>query len=52
MGYIWTSITDVTIHLPHHANMLVAVEQREFFILHCAAPTAVGSLVGLETCIG
>jgi len=45
---IWPSVTDVSAHLSHHSNVLVAVQEREFFIF----PTrfaSVGGLVGFET---
>lgn len=36
---IWTSVADVTIHLPHYTNMLVTVEKRVFFIASSCPPT-------------
>lgn len=32
-------VTNVTIHLPHDSNMLVAVQERVFLVTH-AGPTA------------
>jgi hypothetical protein len=52
MCNIWTSITDVTIHLPHYADVFVAVKQREFLISarHSrSARISMRCLVSLET---
>jgi hypothetical protein len=32
MCYVWSSIADVTIHLSHHANMFVTIEQGELLV--------------------
>lgn len=54
VGDIRAGITDVSVHLPHDTNVLIAVEQRVLVVaLHAhAAATTVRSLVGLETGIG
>jgi hypothetical protein len=44
------SITDISVHLPHDANVLVAVQQRVLLVPDSAhSAGGVGSLVGLET---
>lgn len=52
MSDVRSCITNVSVHLPHDANMLVAVEERVLLVPDHATSTAVGSFVGLETCIG
>lgn len=54
MCNIRPSIANVSVHLPHYTNVLVAVEQRVLvFALHARATyAAVGCLVGLEAGIG
>lgn len=51
VGDVGTRIRDVAVHLAHDSNVLVAVEQRVFVILHAVAATVCG-LVGLETGVG
>lgn len=51
MGDVWSGIADVAIHLSHHANMLITVEERVFVVLHAVA-AAMRCLVRLEACIG
>ena len=48
------SITDVSVHLSHDTNVLVAVEQRIFlFLVRCIATrSAVGCFVRLEAGVG
>lgn len=50
---IWPGVTDVPVHLPHDANMFIAVEERIFFFAldAIAASTSMGCLVSLETCV-
>lgn len=50
MGDVRASVTDVAVHLPHDADVLVTVEQRVLLIL--AVAPAMGGLVCLETGIG
>lgn len=52
MSDVRSCIADVSIHLPHDADMLVAVEQRVLFVLDHATTTAVRGFVGFETRIG
>ena len=54
MGNIWTSITDVPIHLAQHANMFVTVEQGVFvFAVHAGATRpSMRGFVCLKTGIG
>lgn len=48
---IGASFADITVHLAHDADVLIAVQQRELLIL--GATTATGdSLVGFQTGIG
>lgn len=51
---IGASITDVSVHLAHDTNVLIAVEERVLLLsLHAhAAGAAVGGLVGLEAGVG
>lgn len=51
VGDIRTRIRDVAVHLAHDSNVLVAVEQRVFVILHAVA-AAVCGFVCLETGVG
>lgn len=48
MGDVRTRIADVAIHLPHHTDMLIAVEQRVLILLLPIAPDCMRGLVGLE----
>jgi hypothetical protein len=51
VGDIRASFTDITVHLAHDTNVLIAVQQRELLIL--GSTTAAGDrLVGLQTGIG
>lgn len=55
MRDVGTSIADVTVHLTHDADVLVAVEQRVFLVAlqaHAAAAAAARGLVRLEARIG
>lgn len=54
MGNVGASIADVPVHLPHDANMLVAVEERVLVFAKSsgAVGPAVRRLVSLETGIG
>ena len=54
VGDIRASVTDVSVHLPHDANVFIAVEERVLFLsLHAqAARAAMGRLVCLEAGIG
>lgn len=50
VGDVWAGVADISIHLSHDANMLVAVEEGVLLLAlntHAAGPT-VGSLVRLE----
>lgn len=51
---VGASVTDVSVHLAHDANVLIAVEKRVLFLSLRAHATgaAVGRLVGLEAGIG
>lgn len=48
------SIADIPVHLPHDADMLIAIEQRVLFLLVDAIPGAAGMrrLVRLEAGVG
>lgn len=48
MGNVWPGVADVSIHFPHDANMLIAVEKRVFLVSDDAASTAMGGLVCLQ----
>jgi len=48
MRDIWSSIADVSAHLSHDPNVLIAVQERELFILSTRF-AGMGSFVGLET---
>jgi len=48
MRDIWSSIADISAHLSHDSNVLIAVQEREFFILSTRF-AGVGSFVSLET---
>jgi len=50
MRNVRSSITNVSVHLPHHANMLIAVQQRILVILHAIA-TIMHSLVRLKASV-
>lgn len=54
VGDVGASVTDVSVHLAHDTNVLIAVEERVLFLsLHAhAAGAAVGRLVGLEAGVG
>ena len=54
MGNIRPRIADVPVHLPHDANVLVAVEQRVLLFLVGPIPASagVGRLVRLQAGIG
>ena len=39
MRDVWPCVTNITIHLPHDPNMLVAIQERVFLVAH-AGPTA------------
>lgn len=51
---VGASVTDISVHLAHDTNVLIAIEERVFFLsLHAhAARAAVGRLVGLEAGVG
>lgn len=51
MGYVWPRLADVSVHLAHNANVLIAVQQRVLFLaLDAHVPSAgVGGLVRFET---
>jgi len=55
---IWSGITDVSVHLPHDADMLVAVEESVLFVLCRAGAgrrsrwTTAAHLVRLEAGVG
>lgn len=51
VGDIGASFADITIHLAHDADVLIAVQQRELLVLGAAAATGDG-LVGFQTGIG
>jgi hypothetical protein len=48
MRDIGAGVTDVSIHLPHHSNMLVAIQERVFFISCSTASTSMSGSVRLE----
>ena len=52
MCYVWTSIADVSVHLPHHANVLVAIEQGIFLVPAPSTSRSMRSLVCFETGVG
>jgi hypothetical protein len=51
MCNIGSSVTDISIHLAHDADVFVGIEQRVLVVFHAIA-TAVCSLVCLKTCVG
>lgn len=50
MRNIRSRVTNVAVHLPHDANVFIAIQQAVLLVLHAIA-AAVGSLVCLEACI-
>ncbi len=49
MGNVWTRFADVAIHLPHDADMIIAVEQRVTFLAHATTSSSAGrSAEGLQ----
>jgi|TARA_R110002003_G_scaffold184_5_gene14412 hypothetical protein len=49
MGDVWPRLTDVAAHLPHHTDMIVAVEEVVLVLSRSRASTcAVGRFVRLE----
>lgn len=52
MRDIRTGLTDIPVHLAHHTNMLVAVQQRVLLIPTRTSTPAMGSPVGLQAGIG
>jgi hypothetical protein len=54
VGDVWSGIADISVHLAHDANVLVAVEQRVLVVPRPAqaAAAAVRGLVGLKASIG
>lgn len=50
MSDIRPGLTDIPVHLAHHTNMLVTVQQRVLLVTTRA--TATGSTVGLQAGIG
>lgn len=53
MRDVWSCIADVTVHLPHDAYMLIAVEKRVFLLSvdTRTADTTLNGLVCLEASI-
>ena len=51
MGDVGARVGDVTVHLAHNADVLVAVEEGVLVVLHAVAATVCG-FVGLETGVG
>lgn len=49
MRYVRTCVADVSIHLPHYTNMLIAVQKREFFVSYHAIATSMRSFIRLKT---
>lgn len=52
VGDIRSGVADVSVHLPHDADVLVAVEQGVLLVAAGIAATAVDGAVGLQTGIG
>lgn len=50
--YVGTCVADVSVHLPHNTDMLVAVQKRELFVSDHAVATSMRSFVRLETRVG
>lgn len=48
MRDIWAGVTDVSIHFPHNSNVLVAIQERVFFISCSAASISMSGSVRLE----
>lgn len=46
------SLTDISVHLAHHTNVFIAVEQRVFFIPTRAIATTVGSTICFQAGMG
>lgn len=46
--YVGTCVTYVSIHLPHDADVFIAVEKRVFVIPYHAIAASMGSFVGFE----
>lgn len=49
---IWSGITDIAVHLAHHTNVLVAVEERVFLVALTWSTPSMTGLVCLKTGIG
>lgn len=49
MGDIRPSLTDIPVHLAHHTDVLIAIEQRVFLIPTRAIATTMGSPICLQT---
>ena len=51
MGDVGSCIADVSVHLSHHTNMLIAIQQRVLVLLHTIASHPMRGLVRLKACI-
>lgn len=51
MGNIRSSLADVSVHLAHHTDMLVAVEQGVFLITVGAAASAMRGAESFQACM-
>ena len=51
MGDVGSCIADVSVHLSHHTNMLIAIQQRVLVLLHTIASHTMRGLVCLKACI-
>jgi len=52
MRDIWSSITDIAVHLPHDTDVFVTVEQRVLLIFQRATSPTMRCSVGLQASIG
>lgn len=48
---IWPCIADISIHLPHYSNMLVAIEKGVFLIFDTTISAAMRGFVSLKACV-
>ena len=48
MCYVWPGVADISIHLAHDADMLVAVEERELFVPHIIDAATMGCSIRFQ----
>lgn len=48
MSYIRSSVADVSVHLSHHADVFIAVQERVLFVFHGSVSAPVRGLVSFQ----